>query len=70
MKQLSLALMPFLLGIVSGSTQSALNSTWWPCEPLSPYQNLQLEQVRLAYSDSYINDRTEEDEIGGVCSTK
>jgi hypothetical protein len=41
----------FLLFLVlMGTTrcsQSAPNSTWWPCTALNPYQNLQLEQVML-----------------------
>jgi hypothetical protein len=35
-----------LTGTIS-CTQSVLNSTWWPCASLSPYQDLQLEQVML-----------------------
>ncbi|PNF21621.1 hypothetical protein B7P43_G11267 [Cryptotermes secundus] len=44
MKPIDFLLFSCILGIVKG-TQSAPNSTWWPCESLSPYQNLQLEQV-------------------------
>jgi hypothetical protein len=42
-----------LTGTIS-CTQSVLNSTWWPCASLSPYQELQLEQVMLFIYCTYV----------------